>query len=314
MNLLNIEKIDLNLLKVFEALYEEGSASKAALRLGVTQSAVSAALARLRHVYSDHLFYRTGRGLKPSRQSDELKPIISDALNKFRQSLSLANGEDNRLQHRTLTLGWSDDYEIALGRLLIDRVASRFPGIRLVLKQTHRKIAADMLMNRAVDIVVTTGGFLSNALQSELVGNGRYACLIDEKGSAAASMTLEEYVARKHILISAGGLIGIVDEELAKLHMKRAIEASTTHFSAIPYLLKGSSAVVTLPAHAAHVLAETFDLPFIACPLALPTYPIELAWRHDGLRDPAIVGVKSVLRELISTMRHAGMETERRPD
>jgi hypothetical protein len=66
MNQMNIAAVDLNLLKVFEALHEESSASRAALRLGVTQSAVSAALRRLREVYGDQLFVRTGRGLAPT--------------------------------------------------------------------------------------------------------------------------------------------------------------------------------------------------------------------------------------------------------
>ena len=80
---------DLNVLRVFEALHEEGSATRAALRLGVTQSAVSAALARLRRVYGDPLFTRTGRGLAPTLRAQELKPVISEALNKCRESLAL---------------------------------------------------------------------------------------------------------------------------------------------------------------------------------------------------------------------------------
>ena len=79
---------DLNLLKVFEAIYDEGGAR--AVRLGVTQSAVSAALARLRALYGDPLFTRTGRGLAPSLRARELRPVIGEALDKCRQSLALA--------------------------------------------------------------------------------------------------------------------------------------------------------------------------------------------------------------------------------
>ena len=78
MNQIDIESTDLNLLKVFEAIYDEGGAGRAALRLGVTQSAVSAALARLRVLYADPLFVRTGRGLSPSLRARELRPIIGE--------------------------------------------------------------------------------------------------------------------------------------------------------------------------------------------------------------------------------------------
>lgn len=90
MSQIDIESTDLNLLKVFEAIYDEGGAGRAALRLGVTQSAVSASLARLRTLYADPLFVRTGRGLSPSLRARELRPIIGEALDKCRQSLSLA--------------------------------------------------------------------------------------------------------------------------------------------------------------------------------------------------------------------------------
>ena len=83
MNTMNIATVDLNLLKVFEALHEESSASRAALRLGVTQSAVSAALRRLRELYGDQLFVRTGRGLAPTLKANQLKPVVSDALDIF---------------------------------------------------------------------------------------------------------------------------------------------------------------------------------------------------------------------------------------
>ncbi|WP_313690360.1 LysR family transcriptional regulator, partial [Pantoea sp.] len=130
MNNINIEALDLNLFKVFEALYEEGSASRAALRLGITQSAVSAALGRLRKIYGDHLFDRTGRGLRPSRRAEELKPIVSEALDRCRQSLSLAQLDQAAFDGRSVVLGWSDDYEIALARKLINRVAQEYPGLR----------------------------------------------------------------------------------------------------------------------------------------------------------------------------------------
>ncbi|MCM3274381.1 LysR family transcriptional regulator, partial [Paenibacillus elgii] len=110
MNMDDIAGLDLNLLKVFEALYEEGGASRAALRLDLTQSAVSAALGRLRVIYADPLFVRTGRGLAPTPRADELKPILSDALDRCRESLAIAADGGERVG-RTISIGLSDDFE-----------------------------------------------------------------------------------------------------------------------------------------------------------------------------------------------------------
>jgi LysR family transcriptional regulator, mexEF-oprN operon transcriptional activator len=301
MNKINIESLDLNLFKVFEALYEEGSASRAAVRLGITQSAVSAALGRLRKIYGDHLFDRTGRGLRPSRRAEELKPIVSEALNRCRQSLSLAQLDQAAFDGRSVVLGWSDDYEIALARKLINRVAQEYPGLRLIFRQIHSRIAAGMLMNRMVDLAVTAGSGSSAALSKELVGVNDYACVTDFV-LTTPELTLDEYTELQHILISSGGVVGIVDEALAERGLKRTVEAAATHFSAVPWLIKGSRSVVTLPSHAARAMAEMFDLQLLRCPIELPEYSVELAWRTDSLRDPAVAGVRNILRELLKVM------------
>src|SRR5450830_1521055 len=152
MNDMNIDSVDLNLLKVLQALHEEGTAGRAAIRLGVTQSAVSAALGRLRTLYGDPLFERTGRGLRPTPKAEELRPLIAEALQKLRQSLALAQPGGASLAGRTVVLGLSDDHEMALGRQLIDRLQQAAPGLRLVLRQTHSGLAADMLMDRRIDL------------------------------------------------------------------------------------------------------------------------------------------------------------------
>ncbi len=303
MNTDDIAGLDLNLLKVFEALYEEGGASRAALRLGLTQSAVSAALARLRVIYADPLFVRTGRGLAPTPRADELKPILSDALDRCRESLAIAADGGERVG-RTISIGLSDDFEIALGRALIDAVAREAAGIRLIFRQTHSGIAGDALLRHGVDLAIASGGFSANGLSRRAVATGGYACLIDPAGRARAPRTLAlaEFLQRDHLLVSSGGVIGIVDEALAALGHKRRVVASTTHFAALPYLLAGSAAVATIPAHAARAIAQSTSLRALACPVELPRYPVEIGWRTSTQRDPAIVRVRDTIAACVATV------------
>ncbi len=98
---------------------------------------------------------------------------------------------------------------------------------------------------------------------------------------------MAEYVRRKHLLVSSGGFVGVVDEVLAARGMQRQVLASTTHFAALPFLLQVSDAVATLSLHAARALAACTGLRLMPCPLDMPRYPIELGWRMDTLRDPA---------------------------
>ncbi len=294
---MNIADIDLNLLKVFEALHDESSASRAALRLGVTQSAVSAALRRLREVYGDQLFVRTGRGLAPTLQANQLKPVISDALNKCRQSLAMLDPAANQYEGRSVAIGLSDDFEIAYGRRLIEEIARRAPKLRLIFRQTHSQIVARALMERSIDLAITAGGFSERLLSRQVLGEGGYACLVDPSSLAPGQQQIElqEFVEREHILVSSGGFIGITDEGLAAVGLSRRVCASTTHFAALPFLLKGSQAVATIPAHAAASIAALSGLALLPCPLALPRYPVELGWRTSTQIDPVLVKVREAI-------------------
>lgn len=294
---MNIADIDLNLLKVFEALHDESSASRAALRLGVTQSAVSAALRRLRDVYADQLFVRTGRGLAPTLRANQLKPVISDALNKCRQSLAMVDPAASQYEGRSVIVGLSDDFEIAYGRRLIEEIAQRAPKLRLIFRQTHSQIVAQALMERSVDLAITAGGFAERLLSRQVLGEGGYQCLVDPDSLADGQQAigLDEFVAREHILVSSGGFIGITDEGLAGLGLSRRVCASTTHFAALPFLLKGSRAVATIPAHAAQSIAALSGLTVLPCPLVLPRYPIELGWRTNSQLDPLLLKVREAI-------------------
>ncbi|WP_049055259.1 LysR substrate-binding domain-containing protein, partial [Achromobacter xylosoxidans] len=281
MNQIDIESTDLNLLKVFEAIYDEGGAGRAALRLGVTQSAVSASLARLRTLYADPLFVRTGRGLSPSLRARELRPIIGEALDKCRQSLSLARPGPAGFAGRSVTLGLSDDFEIALGREAIAALAEAAPGLRLIFRQTHSRLAADMLMARDVDLVIASGGLTAPALQRVTVGQGDYACLVDPASLAPGqdALSVEDFTGRAHVLVSSGGFIGVVDEVLHAQGLTRRVLAATTHFAALAFLLRGGDALATLPTHAARGLAAVSGLRLLPCPVAMPGYAIEMGWR-----------------------------------
>lgn len=308
MNEINIGSLDLNLLKTFEALYEEGSASRAGVRLGLTQSAVSAALKRLKTLYHDPLFIRNGRGLSPTPRASELQPLVSDALNKCRETLLLLNHETASYAGRTVIVGLSDDFELALGQPLLQKLHQQSPGLRVVFRQTHSQIAADMLLRHELDLALTAGGFTYRSLSKSHLATGGYACLIASTSDAPSpTLTLDEFIRRPHLLVSHGGYIGLMDEKLTELGLARTVGASTTHFAAIPWLLKDSDLVTTIPAHAAKAIAERVPtLRYVPCPLTMPNYAIELGCRQPALRDRPILRVREALTELTTAFDWAG--------
>lgn len=303
MNEINIEQIDLNLLKCFEILYEEQNASRAAERLGITQSAVSASLRRLRDIYQDPLFQRTGRGLAPTTKAHALKPLVSNALNIFRETLISLPDNTNTLQQRIITLGMSDDFEIAFAQEIIEQVRLKFPHYRIVIKQTYMHIIAEMLVKHNVDIGVTSGGIYYHSLYRELMVLGDYSCLVTHPEDAV-ELTLDKFLSFEHLLISNTAQIGIVDEHLTKLNKTRHIFASTSHFAAIPWLLKRKGTVCTLPTHAARKISGIVpSLIYTKCPISIPTYPMVLSCRKTSLKDKAILDVQEVIRSVINSYK-----------
>jgi DNA-binding transcriptional LysR family regulator len=248
-------------------------------------------------VYGDQLFVRTGRGLAPTLKANQLKPVVSDALNKCRQSLAMVDPAANQYDGRSVSVGLSDDFEIAYGRRLIEEIGRRAPKLRLIYRQTHSQIVARALMERSIDLAITAGGFAERLLSRQVLGEGGYACLVDPASLVPGQQKigLEEFVAREHILVSSGGFIGITDEGLAALGLSRRVCASTTHFAALPHLLKGSSAVATIPTHAAQAIASLSGLALLPCPLALPRYPVELGWRTNTQIDPVVLKVREAI-------------------
>lgn len=301
MNSIDIAGVDLNLFKVFEALFQEGSASRAAERLDVTQSAVSAALRRLRILLADPLFVRTGHGLSPTLRASDLFPLITDALDKCRQSLDLVAADTSNFAGRSVVIALSDDFEMSIGQPLVKAVDQQAPGLRLVFRQTHSRVVADMLLTRECDLAISSGGFSMRSLSREVFGKGGYACIVDTDSlqTGQSSISMEEFVTRKHILISAGGFVGLVDETLSAMKLKRQVLMSTTHFSALSFLMKGTSAVATLPSHAAHAIAASGQFTKLPCPIEMPRYPVELGWRADSLRNPAVLKVKSITADIL---------------
>ncbi len=300
-NRFNLANIDLNLLKVFLVLCQEHNVTRAAERLCVSQSAVSASLKRLRHIYGDRLFERTQAGMKPTARAVLLRPLVQDALAKIELSLSESIEPDIHQQVRTITLGLSDDYEIAFGRTLAQRIHEQAPKFRIVFRQTNSAMVEQALKDKKIDLAITGGGFRDSRLKHQTLGRAGYLCIYDKgRRNEKGAIGLEEYVARDHILISYSGITGAVDDGLAELGLTRRVMLASTHFAALPFLLAGTDAVATIPDYAARKMAQDSRFAISACPLPLPEFSVNLGWHYDAVRDAALLFVRDLAAQLIS--------------
>lgn len=299
---INIMMPDLNLLLVFEALLSEHSVTRAALRLGLSQAAVSGALSRLRKVYDDPLFERLQRGLRPTPKAIMLQPLVADALALVRRSLGVA--VEDGAADEIVVLGLSDDFEIAYGRALVAAARAAQPNLRLVFRQTNSAMMVKALHDRTIDLALTSGGARDVRIKSQSLGQSGYLCLYDPgRRDSTGPLTLEEYVSRDHILVSFTGLTGVTDDVLAERGLRRRIRTATSHFSGLPFLLAGTDAIATIPSHAAEMIARRHQLALSPPPLPFPAYAIDLSWRFDALRRGHIVTVRNAISDVFRSTR-----------
>ncbi|MFC9510183.1 LysR family transcriptional regulator [Streptomyces sp. NPDC057002] len=294
-------KADLNLLVVFAALMRERSVTRAAAALHMSQGAASAALGRLRGLFGDELFTRTRTGVEPTPRAVELARRIEPALGLIHGAVTDGDRFDPATARRTFTLGMSDDLETALLPRLLHATAA-LPGIRLAVRQASRNTVAGMIDRGEADLGVAAAPAHGAEHRSRSLFTSGYTCLFNPRLlPLEVPLTLDDYLAHPHLLISYDGRRGIVDDLLEARGLDRRVIASTTHFTGAALQLATLPALATLPTHAATVYAGTLGLATSPPPLPMPTYTVSSIWHGSRTDDPAHVWLRRLVYEAART-------------
>ncbi|HTH73389.1 MAG TPA: LysR substrate-binding domain-containing protein [Trinickia sp.] len=303
-NVLDIKRLDLNLAVTFIAIWQERSVTKAASRLALSQAAASAALARLREACGDPLFVRVRGGMTPTPRAQAMAERLEAGVADLWEVLTQQHAFDPASASRRFSIGMSDDFELALGPHLTKLVQQDGAGVSVMFRQTNRHTVEQMLNEREIELAVVSGPIKRAWIAQEQIGESGYACVVDEKAARASlPLSLEDYLALPHLLVSFSGRTGMVDTALRALKRERHVYAALTHFSAVPAFLTGTRAVVTLPTHAAAALARMSRLSACAAPLDLGVYPVHLLWRRDSDGESAIDWMKERIKLAFSAAR-----------
>lgn len=296
-------KTDLNLLVVFAALMRERSVTRAAHALRLSQGAVSASLGRLRTAFGDELFTRTRTGVEPTPRAVELARRVEPALALIHGAVTDGDRFDPRTARRTFTLGMSDDLEAALLPRLLAATAV-LPGVRIAVRQAHRNALAGMLDRGEVDLGIAAAPAHGPEHRGTPLFTSGYTCLFNPRLLPLPTpLSLDDYLAHPHLLVSYDGRRGIVDDVLEARGLDRRVTASTTHFAGAALHLAAVPALATVPRHAAAVYADALGLAVSEPPLPMPRYTVGALWHTARTDDPAHGWLRALVEE---TARHPG--------
>ena len=306
--MVNLRRIDLNLLVVLDALLAERSATRAGLRLGLTQPAVSAALARLRGHFDDPLMIRTPRGLEPTARALGLAAPLRAVLRDVEGLLEARGAFDPLALSREFRLGLGDYAAHVLLPDLLARLASEAPGVDLlVVDRVSRTNAADLLTRGEIDVAMTVGPAPSAQITVEpLFEDGWVLAARSGHPIWADEVTAAALAAWPALLVSPEGeRYGITDRLLEEVGLRRRVALTLPQFLVAPSALAASDLVALLPTRLARALGGPHDLRTAEPPFSSgPRFRVSLAWHRRDAEDPAHAWLRTALR----TAAHASTE------
>lgn len=293
-----MEKPDFNLLVALHALLAEGNVARAAKRLGLSPSAMSRALTRLRETTGDPLLVKAGRTLVPTPRAIELRDRVGQIVNDAETALRPAQRPRLATLSRTFTLRTSDGFVENFGAALVTRIAADAPGVRLRFVQKVDKESAPL---RDGSIDLETGVVEQNTgpeLRTRALFRDRYVGAVRKANPLAKGrVTVERYAAGQHIAVARReNERTLLDQALATTGFERAVGASVGGFSAALALARGTDLIATVPEKHTASLREgmhTFALPFEAAP-----FTVSLLWHPRLDADPVHRWLRDHVREV----------------
>lgn len=279
--------LDLNLLPVLVAVADTGSVSAAAERLYLTQSAISAALGRLKLAIGEALVVRQGRGIVLTERGARLVAEARPHLDAIFQTALQPVRFDPRTSERTLRLGLADIADEWLLPPLLRHLDREAPGIRIVASPVQFRTVSDALATRRIDIAVTVADELPPSIARVPLVRTGFVCVFDPRHvRLGARPTERAYLAQDHVIVSYNGdLRGYVEETHGK---ERRIRCAVGSFASIGAIVEGSRLVATLPAVVARQILRTRPhLRAAAIPFAHEPGVLELLWPTALDADPA---------------------------
>ena len=294
---LNFRTLDLNLLRVFDAVMAEGSLTRAATQLAMTQPAVSHALRRLRSKVGEDLFVRVAHGVRPTPRSEVLWPQVRGALGALRQAL--APGDfDPRRDAVQMRLAMADATAAVLAPPLVARIEQGLALVNLRVLPLTTRDPRRLVEGGEADLAVGFFPELVTAILAEgrdshlrhaRLYDTRYVCVM-RRGHPLAEreLTLDDYAAAHHVLADFSGRAqGYVDQALAALGRQRRIVLTVNEFATAGRVVAQSNLLTVLPESFLAASGHGHELTATELPMAMRPVHVEMIWhlRHDA--DPA---------------------------
>ena len=297
---MNIGAKDLNLLKVFHAVWLERHVGRAGERLGLSQPAASNALNRLRDTFGDSLFVRVPKGMAPTPLAESLAPKIISAISTL-ETIFAPSVFDPRTLKRKFVIAGSDYYGQFVLPGLVATLRDTAPNSKVLGRSLQGAFPKLELENGDVDIAIA--GFFKKIPQNyytQKLFDETFVCVL-RKGHPAleTNWTVDTYCEYEHLLISPqGDLHGMADVALEAIGKSRRVVCGIDNFFTPGWIVAKSDLILTAPRSLAAHYQSYLPVEQVEVPIELPAFSVVQVWHERTAADPANVWLRQTVRDL----------------
>ena len=297
---------DLNLLLVFEALFRQGSVTRAAAQVGLSQSAMSSALGRLRTQFGDPLFVKTRSGMLPTPRALELAPALTEALAMVRGAMGKREAFDPATSARSLRVYMTDVGETVLLPTLMTYLQERSPAMRLETAQIPAAELPVRMESGEVDLAVGYLPQLPEKIRRARLFEEHYVCMTrpDHPLGRRGPLTLKEFLSARHVLIaSMGSGHQVLERTLAERGVHDNVALRVPHFVVVPLIIANTDLIVSVPSRVAGATARLMKSKVHPLPIPIPSFDVSVFWHERVENDGANRWLRAAMLELFGHER-----------
>lgn len=298
---MRLDNFDLNLLVAFDALLRERSVTRAAEKLNITQSAMSASLKRLRESFQDELLVQHGKKMLPTQHALALAPEVSETLVHLKGLIATGTRFEPGNSKRRFRLNASDYITTVVLVPLIEALQEEAPGIRLELSLPSTQ-SSNLLESGEVDLIITPDDYLESDHPRELVYKENFLVIGAAKNPIfRRPMTREAFLDAGHVGVRISNADTYVERALFKLAPTRRIEVTAPSFIQVPWLLRGTNRLSVMHERLAKVCAPVLDLKTAEPPFPLPIMQEMMQYHSARANDAGLTWLRSRIKQFAST-------------
>lgn len=286
-----LKAFDLNLLVVFIAVDEHRHITKAAKVLGITQPALSHALARLRLLLKDQLFVKSSKGMVPTPKAEKLSQPIRQLLTSFTQQVLEKDHFSPKTVKRIFNVYMTDLIESLLLPALLRTLQTEAPHAQVASRSMSFALPRDDLELGHCDIAVAGFfGDLPDGFYQQKLFSDSFVCAVRKdhpRLKGKTQLSLDEFCEETHLLIAPGGdLHGKIDDVLKQKNRKRHIIAGLNAFMSAAWIIRDTDSIFIGPSRLIKQVHQAFPVHVLPPPVKIPDITIVQVWHERNNQDP----------------------------